>query len=641
MSATVLFGALLIFSFGFVHSQNWLTSSLSEARHSLAATSVGELVLFGGGVNSTGGASATVDIFNSTSATWTTASLAEARHALGAASARELALFGGGKNSGGPSATVDIYNSTSGGWTTASLSEARSNLAATTVGALVLFGGGVVGFRGKASARVDVFNATSGNWTTATLSQARGYLSATSVGELALFGGGAIGDGGPFFKTVDIFNLTSGAWTKATLSTARFYLAATSVGELALFGGGGIKLIGNISRVDVFNSTSGNWTTASLSTARGNLAAASIDGLALFGGGGQIGIGDATVDIFNSTSGPVWTNTTLSEARENLAAASARGFLLFGGGASGNSCFARVDIFYPQVPPVTPITQGVSSTLSNTSVQATITLSSGNISLSLPLSLKSSSKLKASSRPRCPDHWLYQCFSGFVRAPLSCGVLFVNFFLVSHSVEGETKTNIYHSDHSLQESFSFSCHSRTIGSLTVPPANIKWSIWINSAFPQGLNLSYVLSLANGNPLPSALFVDRTSNYVTTYYLDLGGDLYALLKIDELALVDNVSLPISHSLQASSSRTILVLQFPPFHSSLFYDPSIGLAELLGEGGTPSSSDEALIIGVAVGGSTLLLVLVVLVLITLVAMAKWKTQYSGRHLINFSDQRDNKL
>jgi len=223
-----------------------------------------------------------------------------------------------------------------------------------------------------------------------------------------------------------------------------------------------------------------------------------------------------------------------------------------------------------------------------------------------------------------------------VRAPLSCGVLFVNFFLVSRSIEAETKTYIYHSDHSLQESFSFSPHSRTIGSLTVPPANIKWSIWINSSFPQGLNLSYVLSLANGNPLPSALFVDRTSNYITAYYLDLGGDLYALLKIDELALVDNVSLPIRHSLQASSSRTILVLQFPPFKCSLFYDPSIGLAELLGEGSKPSSSDEALIIGVAVGSSTLLLVLGVLLLITSVAMIKWKKKYSESHLINLKNQ-----
>jgi len=103
------------------------------------------------------------------------------------------------------------------------------------------------------------------------------------------------------------------------------------------------------------------------------------------------------------------------------------------------------------------------------------------------------------------------------------------------------------------------------------------------------------------------------------------EISTLLKIDEFALVDNVSLPIRHSLQASSSRTILVLWFPPFKSSLFYDPSIGLAELLGEQGTPSSSDEALIIGVTVGSSTLLLVLVVLVLlITLLSMIKWKTQ-----------------
>jgi len=91
-------------------------------------------------------------------------------------------------STGGPSATVDTYNSTSGGWTTASLLEACSYLVHTLLprplelecslaaGRWVGRQVGGVDFGKNALARVDVFNATSGNWMTATLSQARGLL---------------------------------------------------------------------------------------------------------------------------------------------------------------------------------------------------------------------------------------------------------------------------------------------------------------------------------------------------------------------------------------------------------------------------------------------------------------------------------
>jgi len=151
--------------------------------------------------------------------------------------------------------------------------------------------------------------------------------------------------------------------------------------------------------------------------------------------------------------------------------------------------------------------------------------------------------------------------------------------------------HIYRSDNSVQESFSFSAQQqqRTIGSLTVPPANIKWSIERNSSFPQGLNLSYSLSLANGRPLSSAFFFTKTtSNGITTHYLNLEGNLFAVLEIEPFALVDNISLGIDHSLQRSSSTTTLELQFPPFNCSLFYDPSLGLAQLLGGRGGAEES-----------------------------------------------------
>jgi hypothetical protein len=69
--------------------------------HRLAATSVGNLVLFGGGYNSS--YFKVVDVFNVTSNTWTTATLSQARYYLTATSVdNRYALFGGVHNGSGP-----------------------------------------------------------------------------------------------------------------------------------------------------------------------------------------------------------------------------------------------------------------------------------------------------------------------------------------------------------------------------------------------------------------------------------------------------------------------------------------------------------------------------------------------------------
>jgi hypothetical protein len=72
------------------------TTTLSQARYALAATSSGELVFFGGGYDSTGQPSDRVDIHNVTSGSWTTSTLSIPRRALGATSSQNLVFFGGG-----------------------------------------------------------------------------------------------------------------------------------------------------------------------------------------------------------------------------------------------------------------------------------------------------------------------------------------------------------------------------------------------------------------------------------------------------------------------------------------------------------------------------------------------------------------
>jgi hypothetical protein len=189
------------------------TATLSEARYQLAATSLGDLVFFGGGNNATG-PSDRVDIYDVTSGIWTAATLSVPRFALAAASAGNLVFFAGGCCY---SAQVDIYNMSNGSWNTASLSQARAELAATSVGNLVLFGGGCCDTYGNFVNVVDIYNVPSNTWTTATLSQARGYLAATSVANrYVLFAGGCCPS-----NVVDIFDSLYGMWNAATLSWSR------------------------------------------------------------------------------------------------------------------------------------------------------------------------------------------------------------------------------------------------------------------------------------------------------------------------------------------------------------------------------------------------------------------------------------
>ena len=81
-------------------------TALSAARQYLAAASVGNYALFGGGYASA--ISAVVDAYNTSLVRTTPTALSEARRYLVAASVGVYALFGGG-DTGAVSAVVDVY----------------------------------------------------------------------------------------------------------------------------------------------------------------------------------------------------------------------------------------------------------------------------------------------------------------------------------------------------------------------------------------------------------------------------------------------------------------------------------------------------------------------------------------------------
>jgi len=82
-----------------------------------------------------------VDLYNSATGTWTTARLSVARAILAAASVGDVVVFAGGIGPLNQHNTVDLYNSSTGVWTTAQLSVARC-VAASSVGNVAVFAGG-------------------------------------------------------------------------------------------------------------------------------------------------------------------------------------------------------------------------------------------------------------------------------------------------------------------------------------------------------------------------------------------------------------------------------------------------------------------------------------------------------------------
>jgi hypothetical protein len=107
---------------------------LSQARGVLAAISVdNRYALFGGGYKGSG-SSNVVDIFDSLSGMWNTTTLSQARSHLAATSLGNLAFFGGGQKTtrNQPSNVVDIFNSTSQTWNNTTLSQIRAGLVATS-----------------------------------------------------------------------------------------------------------------------------------------------------------------------------------------------------------------------------------------------------------------------------------------------------------------------------------------------------------------------------------------------------------------------------------------------------------------------------------------------------------------------------
>lgn len=260
-------------------------TGLANSRRLLAATTIGSYGLFAGGCN---GAGTTyydvVDAYNESLTRKTATALGLARYMLAGGSNSKYALFGGGFNSGTMVNTVDAYNTALTRSNVSGLSAPRRALAATFAGEYVLFGGGE---DPDTLSNVDAYNTSLTRTTATELSEGRKDLAAIHIGGYALFAGGAYSTN--VRDTVYAYDASLTRTTPTALSVARKLLSAISIGEYAIFAGGrtaNAAVSGNKSAVvDVYDKSLTRTTTTNLSVQRDCLAAASVGNYALFGGG--------------------------------------------------------------------------------------------------------------------------------------------------------------------------------------------------------------------------------------------------------------------------------------------------------------------------------------------------------------------
>lgn len=310
--------------------------NLDQPLTNLAVTTVNNLVVFAGGYNMmTGTFSDDVYIFEcQLDGTLEKSSnpvlkLSERRSKLVAATVGNLVVFAGGviqTGSEGDTDTIDIFLQDTDGTLREitdhglRLSMPREGLAVTTVAdKFVIFAGGD-------TETIDIFEYVGDGLIAITnhglsLESSRKYLAGTSVNNLAVFAGGY--SGSQYFKTVDVFCYGSdGTWSKLDneahnlreLFIARSHLVGATVGNCVIFAGGKkIHPTSYFDRIDVFeyfedeDQGKGNLQNVSnlldnklaLSNPRSDLAATAVGHLVLLGGGKSDTGCYTNVDIFN------------------------------------------------------------------------------------------------------------------------------------------------------------------------------------------------------------------------------------------------------------------------------------------------------------------------------------------------------
>lgn len=171
----------------------WTSTALSQARSSLAATTAGTRAYFGGGFVAAGTASDRIDVYDASlggptdPAAWTTITLPTARYNVAATSLGNIVLFAGGVVPGaGATDAVDMLDVGTGHWDSSQvLSQARAGACAASVGGKALIALGSAGF-GSPSSVVDIYEPLGIHYCSATPNSTGNAATITADGSPSL-----------------------------------------------------------------------------------------------------------------------------------------------------------------------------------------------------------------------------------------------------------------------------------------------------------------------------------------------------------------------------------------------------------------------------------------------------------------------
>ena len=315
-------------------------TALSSARSGLAATTVGNYALFGGGVTNPsyyGDATSVVDAYNGSLVRSKPAALYEAQNGLTATTVGNYALFAGGRTASyPPSNRVTAYNQSLTQSFPDPFINGLAEQATTTVGNYALFISGVTGSGGNPNTAY-VYDASLTRSELLTSKSVKGLAATTHAGR-ALVGAST---------TMDAIDesLTVTSIEGFSSSRSRSYCAATTVGDYSVFAGGGDYR--TAAYADAYSKSLVRSTATNLSVTRANMRAVLLGGRAMFCGGSLDSVVFDTVETYDESL-TLGTAPSLSVARLAVAVTTIGKYALIAGGSpatTGSAALNVVDVY--------------------------------------------------------------------------------------------------------------------------------------------------------------------------------------------------------------------------------------------------------------------------------------------------------
>ncbi len=218
------------------------TARLSKGRTNISVGVNGNKVVFAGGwsydFNYNRPESNVADIYDAVSGTWTKALLSQKRQSMDVASVgNKIVFFGGLPINGGISNKVDIYDASANTWSVYTLPLARYATTVNVVGSKAYFAGGT-----GASNRVDVYDASTNIWTSFNMPIGVVAAAGAVINNNIFYAGGYDYTTNVVTNIVQIYNTTSNTWSTDVISLARAGSLVVSFGNTTLFAGGYTKV---------------------------------------------------------------------------------------------------------------------------------------------------------------------------------------------------------------------------------------------------------------------------------------------------------------------------------------------------------------------------------------------------------------